>query len=320
MHDFFISEVQISALCLTFACMKYTMKLSGEKAVCAETRDDQTENSLEKFWKGWAEDMILAIDIGNTNIVIGCIDGEKIAFEERLYTDLKKTELEYAISFKTVLEIYEVDAAEITGGIISSVVPPVTATVRRAAEKIIDKKILEVGPGVKTGLDIKIDNPAQLGPDLAVGAVAGIAEYSCPLAVIDMGTATTITVVNEKQQVIGGMIMPGVGPSLDSLITRTSQLPKISMEEAPKRFIGRNTVDCMKSGIIYGTAANLDGMIERVEEELGKPVTVVATGGMAKYIIPHCRKKIALDDELLLKGLKLIYDRNQRPEAKKFPG
>ncbi|MBQ8184587.1 MAG: type III pantothenate kinase [Lachnospiraceae bacterium] len=263
--------------------------------------------------------MILAIDIGNTNIVIGCIDGENIVFEERLYTDLKKTELEYAISFKTVLEIYEVDSSRLQGGIISSVVPPITATVRHAAEKIINKKILEVGPGVKTGLDIKIDNPAQLGPDLAVGAVAGIAEYQTPLAVVDMGTATTITVVNEKQQVIGGMIMPGVGVSLDSLINRTSQLPKISME-APKRFIGSNTVDCMKSGVLYGTAASLDGMIERIEEELGQPVTVVATGGMAKYIIPHCRKEIVLDDALLLKGLKRIYDRNQRDDAKKYRG
>lgn len=263
--------------------------------------------------------MILAVDIGNTNIVIGCIDGEKIAFEERLYSDLKKTELEYAISFKTVLEIYEIDLGQIQGGIISSVVPPITATVRHAAEKIIGKQILEVGPGVKTGLDIKIDNPAQLGPDLAVGAVAGIAEYGCPLAVVDMGTATTITVVNAKRQVIGGMIMPGVGPSLDSLITRTSQLPKISME-APKHFIGSNTVDCMKSGIIYGTAAGLDGMIQRVEEELGQPVKVVATGGMAQYIIPHCRKQIVLDDELLLKGLKMIYDRNQKEDARKFRG
>ncbi len=263
--------------------------------------------------------MILAIDIGNTNIVIGCLDGERIAFEERLYTDLKKTELEYAISFKTVLEIYEIPEDKLEGCIISSVVPPLTSTVKRAVEKITDKKILVVGPGVKTGLDIKIDNPAQLGPDLAVGAVAGIAEYPCPLAVIDMGTATTITVVNCKKQVIGGMIMPGVGPSLDSLITRTSQLPKISMEDAPRKVIGSNTVDCMKSGIIYGTAANLDGMIERVEEELGEPVTVIATGGMSRYIIPHCRKKIVLDDALLLKGLKLIYDRNQKMDAKKNP-
>lgn len=257
--------------------------------------------------------MILAIDIGNTNIAIGCIDGEQIAFEELLYADLKKTELEYAISFKTVLEIYGIDSAQLEGGIVSSVVPPITATVRHAAEKIIGKKILEVGPGVKTGLDIKIDNPAQLGPDLVVGAVAGIAEYGCPLAVVDLGTATTITVVNEKRQVIGGMIMPGVGVALDSLINRTSQLPKISLEP-PRRFIGSNTVDCMKSGVLYGNAACIDGMIGRIREELGRELSVVATGGMAQYIIPHCRQKIVRDDALLLKGLKLIYDKNQPKE------
>ncbi len=261
--------------------------------------------------------MILAIDIGNTNIAIGCIDGEQIAFEELLYADLKKTELEYAISFKTVLEIYGIDNRQLEGGIVSSVVPPITATVCHAAEKIIGKKILEVGPGIKTGLDIKIDNPAQLGPDLVVGAVAGIAEYGCPLAVVDMGTATTITVVNEKRQVIGGMIMPGVGVSLDSLINRTSQLPKISLEP-PRRMIGSNTVDCMKSGVLYGNAACIDGMIERIREELKGPFSVVATGGMAQYIIPYCRQEIVLDEALLLKGLKLIYDKNlpKEPEAK----
>ncbi len=254
--------------------------------------------------------MILAIDIGNTNIVIGCIDGERIAFEERLYSDLKKTELEYAISFKTVLEIYGIDSTQLQGGIVSSVVPPITATVRHAAEKIIGKEILEVGPGVKTGLDIKIDNPAQLGPDLVVGAVAGIAEYGCPLAVVDMGTATAITVINEKRQVIGGMIMPGVGVSLDALISRTSQLPKIGFEP-PRRIIGSNTVDCMKSGVLYGNAACIDGVLTRIQEELGSPIRAVATGGLARHIIPYCRQEILVDDALLLKGLRLIYDRNQ---------
>ena len=242
--------------------------------------------------------MILAIDIGNTNIVIGCIRGEEIAFVERLHTDGTKSELEYAISIKTVLEIYGIDRKELEGGIISSVVPPLTGV------------ILVVGPGVKTGLDIRIDNPAQLGPDLVVGAVAGIEEYSCPLAIIDLGTATTFTVVNEKKQVIGGMIMPGVGVALESLISRTSQLPKISLEP-PRKIIGSNTVDCMKSGVLYGNAACVDGMIGLIEEELGQKVSAVATGGMAKYIVPYCRTSIAMDDALLLKGLKIIYRRNR---------
>ncbi len=254
--------------------------------------------------------MILAVDIGNTHIVIGCIEGERILFVERLYTDTTKSELEYAISFKNVLEIYGIDRSRLKGGIVSSVVPPVTATLRNAAEKVTGREILVVGPGVKTGLDIRIDNPAQLGSDLAVGAVAAIEEYPCPLVIIDMGTATSFTVVNEKRQVIGGMIMPGVGAALESLTGKTSQLPKISLEP-PKRFIGSNTVDCMKSGVLYGNAACVDGMISRIREELGREVQVVATGGMAKSIIPCCREKIAIDDALLLKGLRLIYERNR---------
>ncbi len=254
--------------------------------------------------------MILAIDIGNTNIVIGCIKEHKILFVERLYTDVKKSELEYAISVKNVLEIYGVDRRELKGGIISSVVPPVTGTIRNAAAKVIGKELLVVGPGVKTGLDIRIDNPAQLGPDLVVGAVAGLEEYGCPLVIIDMGTATTLTVVNEKRQVIGGMILPGVGVALDSLTSRTSQLPKISMEP-PKKLIGSNTVDCMKSGVLYGNACCVDGMIGRIREELGAKPRVVATGGMAKHIIPYCREQIHMDDALLLRGLNLIYERNQ---------
>ena len=254
--------------------------------------------------------MILAVDIGNTHIVIGCIEGERLLFVERLYTDTTKSELEYAISFKNVLEIYGIDRSGLKGGIVSSVVPPVTATLRNAAEKVTGREILVVGPGVKTGLDIRIDNPAQLGSDLAVGAVAAIEEYPCPLVIIDMGTATSFTVVNEKRQVIGGMIMPGVGAALESLTGKTSQLPKISLEP-PKRFIGSNTVDCMKSGVLYGNAACVDGMISRIREELGREVQVVATGGMAKSIIPCCREKIAIDDALLLKGLRLIYERNR---------
>lgn len=254
--------------------------------------------------------MILAIDIGNTNIVIGCIKDNQILFVERLHTDGKKSELEYAISIKNVLELYKVERKELEGGIISSVVPPVTGTIRNAASKIIGKELLVVGPGVKTGLDIRIDNPAQLGPGLVVGAVAGIEEYGSPLVIIDMGTATAFTVVNEKSQVIGGMILPGVGVALDSLTSRTSQLPKISLEP-PKKFIGSNTVDCMKSGVLYGNACCIDGMIGRIREELLASPEVVATGGLAKRIIPYCRERIHMDDALLLKGLNLIYERNQ---------
>lgn len=253
--------------------------------------------------------MILAIDIGNTYIVVGCIRDEEIVFAERLHTDGTKSELEYAISIKTVLELYGIDRTKLDGGILSSVVPPLTNVIRRAAEKVTGREVLVVGPGVKTGLDIRIDNPAQLGPDLVVEAAAAAEEYPCPLVIVDMGTATTFTVVNEKKQVLGGMIMPGVNVALDSLISRTSQLPKISLEP-PEKLIASNTVDCMKSGVLFGNAACVDGVLARIQEEFEAPLTAVATGGMAKYIIPYCRTKIEMDDGLILKGLKLIYRRN----------
>jgi type III pantothenate kinase len=254
--------------------------------------------------------MILAIDIGNTNIVIGCIRDEDILFVERLSTDSTKTVLEYAISFKNVLEMYRLDPADIHGSIISSVVPPVTNIVRDAAKKITGQDVVIIGPGVKTGINILMDNPAQLGSDLVANAVAGIAEYKAPLVIIDIGTATTISVVDKKQNYIGGMILPGIRVSSDSLTSRTSQLPRISVE-APKKLIGTNTIDCMKSGLIYGNASCIDGMIRRIEEELGEKATVIATGGLAGCIIPHCLEDIIIDDALLLKGLKLIYQKNR---------
>ena len=254
--------------------------------------------------------MILAIDIGNTNIVIGCCDDEEIYFVERLSTDPGKTELEYAISFKNVLELYHIDPKDIDGGIISSVVPPVTNIVRSSAEKVLGKSVKIVGPGVRTGLNILMDNPAQLGSDRVVNAVAAINEYPVPLIIIDMGTATTFCVIDQKKNYVGGAILPGVRVSLDALAARASQLSKISIE-APKKTIGKNTIDCMKSGIIHGNAACIDGMITRIEKELGEKATVLATGGLSKKIVPYCEEKIVIDDELLLKGLRLIYNKNK---------
>lgn len=254
--------------------------------------------------------MILAIDIGNTNIVVGCIDEEKIYFTERLSTVRTKTELEYAVDLKTVLDIYHIKRTDIEGCIISSVVPQITGIAKLAAEKILKKEVMVLGPGVKTGLNIVMDNPGQLGADLVADAVAGLASYPVPLVVIDMGTATTISVVNSKKQYIGGMIMPGVGISLDALTARASQLSGIGID-APRHIIGKNTIECMKSGVLYSNAAALDGIIDRIEEELGEKTTVIATGGLAKKIVPHCRKEIILDEELLLKGLMLIYRKNK---------
>ena len=254
--------------------------------------------------------MILAIDIGNTNIVVGCIDDEKTYFIERLSTVRTKTELEYAVDLKTVLDIYHIKKTDIEGCIISSVVPQITDIARLAAEKILKKEVMVLGPGVKTGLNIMMDNPGQLGADMVADAVAGLASYPVPFIVIDMGTATTVSVVNDKKQYIGGMILPGVGVSLDALTSRASQLSGISID-APKHIIGKNTIECMKSGVLYSNAAALDGIVERIEEDLGQRTTVIATGGLAKKIVSHCKREIILDEDLLLKGLRVIYEKNK---------
>ena len=254
--------------------------------------------------------MILAIDVGNTNIVVGCIDDRKTYFIERLSTNRTKTELEYAVDLKNVLDIYHIKKTEIEGCIISSVVPQITNIVKLAAEKILKKNAIVLGPGVKTGLNIMMDNPGQLGADQVADAVAGISGYPVPLILIDMGTATTASVVNSKKQYVGGMILPGVGVSLDALTARASQLSGISID-APIHVIGKNTIECMKSGVLYSNAAALDGIIDRIEEELGEKATVVATGGLAKKIVPHCKREIILDEELLLRGLLIIYEKNK---------
>ena len=254
--------------------------------------------------------MILAIDIGNTNIVMGGIDKKKTYFIERLSTVRTKTELEYAVDIKTVLDIYHIDKSLIEGCIISSVVPQITNIAKLAAEKILKVKPMVLGPGIKTGLNIMMDHPASTGADLVADAVAGIAEYPLPLIVIDMGTATTASVIDANKNYIGGMILPGVRISRGALTSRASQLSGISID-APKHVIGKNTIECMKSGVLYSNAGALDGIIDRIEEELGQPATVVATGGLAKKIVPYCRKKIILDEDLLLKGLLIIYEKNK---------
>lgn len=253
--------------------------------------------------------MILAIDMGNTNIVIGCIEGNKILFDERMSTDLSKTALEYAIGIKTILELHDIDHYDIDGAIISSVVPPLVNVVTAAVEKIIEKKPMVVGPGIKTGLNILLDNPKAAGADLVVDAVAGINEYGTPLIIIDMGTATTIQVVDKNGNYTGGAIVPGVRAALESLVTKTSQLPRISLD-APEKTVGHNTIDAMKSGIVYGNAAMIDGMIDRIEKENNCKYTVIATGGIASSIIPVCNHDIILDEDLLLKGLNIIYQKN----------
>ena len=253
--------------------------------------------------------MILAIDIGNTNIVIGCMDGEEVAFFERVSTDVAKTELEYVVQMKALLDLYHIAPEEVEGSIVSSVVPPLNGVITSAIKKFLGSEPMFVGPGIKTGLNILMDNPASVGADLIVNAVAGYQYYGAPLIMIDMGTATTVSVLDDNANYIGGMILPGVRVSLDSLVNRTSQLPRIALE-MPKRLIGRNTIDCMKGGIIVGQAGAMDGIIERMWDELGYKCPIVATGGLAGAVIPHCKNEIVVDNELTLKGLGLIYRKN----------
>ena len=253
--------------------------------------------------------MILAVDIGNSNIVIGGIDGDSIAFEARLRTDATKTSDEYCIDLKMILEVYDVKPADIEGSIIASVVPQVLNSVKTALKKLTGKNALVVGPGLKTGLNIKIENPAQTGADLVVGSGAARRAHKPPLIVIDMGTATTMIVLDEPGALIGGSIHPGVKISMDALTERAALLPGLQLDQ-PKRAIGRNTIDCMRSGIMLGTACMLDGMVQRMEEELGQKTTVVATGGIAKFVIPMCRTPMIYDKDLLLKGLAALYREN----------
>lgn len=255
--------------------------------------------------------MVLALDIGNTNVVVGAIEGEEILFLDRLATDRNATELEYMVQLRSVLKLNGVRPEALEGAIVSSVVPSVTRNLRLAAEQLLKKRCLVVSPGLKTGLKINIDNPSALGSDRVVDAVAAMNLYPLPLITVDMGTATTLGVVDESGTFIGGMIVPGVMVSLNALAGGTAQLPHISLD-APRQAIGRNTVDCMRNGIIYHNAAGVDGMIERIEAQLGRKCTVVMTGGLSTVIAPHCKHELILDDKLLLKGLMILYRKNTK--------
>ncbi len=259
--------------------------------------------------------MILAVDMGNTHIEFGLMDGDRLVMSERVSTDIQKTETEYAVLLHTILEIRKIDESGISGAILSSVVPPLTFIMKKAVRMVIGVTPIVVGPGMKTGLKIRIDDPKSLGADMAVGAVGGIALYGAPLIIIDMGTATTISSIDGTGTFRGGAIIPGVNVSLSALVSETSQLPRISLN-APAEAIGTNTVSCMQSGIVFGQASLLDGMIDRFREEMTGEPRIVATGGLARVIVPWCRHKdIILDNELMIKGLKVIYDLNRKDGA-----
>ncbi len=253
--------------------------------------------------------MLLTVDIGNTNITLGAYDGNILTFTARLSTEHSKTADQYAVELQSMLGLNGYSGEDIEDCIIASVVPQVGKSVSNAVSKLCHIVPLMLGPGVKTGLNIKIDNPAQLGADLVAGAVGAIDAYTMPCVIIDMGTASTISVLDRNGTFLGGAIAAGVRLTLKALTENTAQLTSIPIE-APDSVIGSNTVECMQSGLVYGTAAMLDGMLEKITEELGETPTVVATGGLSREIITHCKTDIIYSENLLLEGLRVIYEKN----------
>ena len=254
--------------------------------------------------------MILAIDVGNTNIVLGGIEDGKQVFSARLSSDRNKTADQYALDIQGILTMHKVDIETIEGGILSSVVPYLQTVIPNAVKLLTGVELIVVGPGIKTGLSIRMDNPASVGSDLIVAAVAARAKYKPPIAIVDMGTATTLSVVAKNGNYIGGMIIPGLWTSMNALSAHAAQLPYIDLN-GPAKLLGTNTVDCMRSGALIGTAAMLDGLIDRLEEELGESVSPVLTGGVSPLIVPYCRHTFHLEPDILIDGLRILYGKNK---------
>lgn len=252
--------------------------------------------------------MLLCLDIGNSNITIGVYDEKELKFIARMSSDRLRTENQYAVELSEILKLYG-ENYKFRGAVLSSVVPELTDILRQAVLHVTGKEPLILAAGIKTGLNILLDNPVELGADLAAGAVGAISKYPLPAIVIDLGTATKMYVVSEKKEFVGGMIAPGVNISMDALAKSCSQLPTVSLN-APKKAIGTNTPDCMKSGIVFGFAALVDGMIKRYTEEYGTVKSIIATGGLAKNIIYNCENNIILDEHLILDGLRVIFEKN----------
>lgn len=253
--------------------------------------------------------MNLAVDVGNSHIVVGLFEGERLLAAERVATDRSATDFQTAVLLKDALAAHGAAPEDLRGGIISSVVPSLTPALAGAMELLAGIRPLVVGPGLKTGLDVVTDVPAAVGADRIVDAVAARALNGAPVVTVDMGTANTVSVVDGAGRFLGGIIMPGLRLSMEALTRTASLLPQVSLEP-PARVIGRNTAESMKSGLILGAAATLDGILDRVERELGVPFPAVATGGLAPTVLPFCRRKLIHDPDLLLKGLVMLYNMN----------
>lgn len=255
--------------------------------------------------------MLLTVDIGNTNVKYGCFDGDKLLFMERVATDKSRTSVQYAVELRGILDINGCAVNDVTGCVIGSVVPEVANSVASAVRSLTGKDALILGPGVKTGLNIKIDNPAEAGSDLIASAVGAKAKYRLPCVIIGMGTATTVFSVDRDGNFIGGAIMPGMKISLNALVGQTSLLPDIGLR-TPGKVICTNTTDSMLSGLIYGTASMIDGLCRRFRRELGEECSFVATGGLSHLVIPECEENIVLDEDITVDGLRIIYEKNRK--------
>lgn len=259
--------------------------------------------------------MTLAVDIGNSTVVMGLINNSELIASRKTVTDISELEVNYKEEIKTLLKSHSISESKIEGAIISSVVPLLTDILKEAVSDIFKLEPITVNSESITGIEIITDNPSQLGSDRIADATAGINEYGAPLVIIDMGTATTVSVINPQNQFLGGLILPGVRTSLNSLINNTSQLPRIKLGTPSERIIGTNTVSSIENGIVYGTAAQIDGLIQRISDELDFDPKIIATGGNAGAVIPYCKPKIIYDKNLLLKGLYIIY-KNEKEEVK----
>ncbi len=255
--------------------------------------------------------MLLTADVGNTNIKLGIFDGEKLAYKLRFATDDKMTSDEFAVELYTFFQIYRIDFKKIDGSIISSVVPKVTQPLQEAIEIVTGVRSFVIGPGLKTGMDLKIDRPETLGGDIVCGCVGAYEKYGGPVIMVFMGTATVIAYVDEHCAYHGGVIVPGVGISLDALTSRGALLPAVDLQP-PKKAICTNTVDCIRSGVVNGSACMLDGMIDRFVRETGKDCKIIATGGLAPKIICCCTHQISFEENIILDGLRSIYSKNRK--------